>query len=275
MKKIIVFSISFLFIGMLSGCASTHKQTADMENLYELEDLTQQNLNPRGPVIAKIRQQALRETALSIGAQGGLAKRSREINNILDSSEKQLSRVFNFAGLMLPNNVLPPVLEESDASLTLTSPDALNLSDHTYRIIKQARFVTAPPTWRDYLWLDYKKPPLPDTTLLPRNKQERDLWKKYVDIGFQQGLNQANNIYATSLASLKRDYEGMMLYRKLLTNHMVSEPFVDTASMGVTSNTDRTEMRINEQVLQITAVPHLDANSKQWKPVVIENNDRR
>lgn len=262
----------FLSIACINGCSTT-KKTFDTENVNDLQILTQKDLTPHGPVISKIRIQALKETSLSIGAQGGLAMRSKQIDNLLEDNKKQLDRIFNFSGLMLDNNVLPPVLETSDASLTLASGDTINIADRTYRIVKQAHFVTAPPTWRDFLWLDYQKPPLPDSTLLPRSKQERDIWKKYVNIGWKKGITQANNIFMTNVASLKRDYAGMMLYRDLLSKHMVTEPFVATDNMGVTSNTEHTEMRINDKVLRITVVPELNVNSNRWKPVMIKNDD--
>ncbi len=52
--------------------------------------------------------------------------------------------------MMLPNNVLCPVLAESRQTLNVATGEALRLADRNYKIIHQARFVSAPPTWRDY-----------------------------------------------------------------------------------------------------------------------------
>jgi defect-in-organelle-trafficking protein DotC len=174
---------------------------------------------------------------------------------------------------MPDQNILPPALVEADRSLTLTNPEMLHLVDKTYKIIKQARFVTAPPTWRDYLWMDFKKPEIPDNTLLPRDVDERDVWSEYIVIGWKNGMKQAENIYQTNLATLQRDFKGMVLYRTLLAKQMVTKPIAAGANMGITSNDDKTEMSINDRVLRISATPRFNTNSQQWNPVLINHGD--
>lgn len=268
MKRLFVLNIIFI-VFIIAGCASSSSQSVDTENIHALENVTQQQLNASRITVGKIRQEALKDTAMSLGAQAGLAYRSKQIDQMLQENEDYLAKVFNFDGLMLDHNVLPPVLEVSDESLDVSEPNIIRLSDHTYHILQEARFVTAPPTWEDYLWLDYKKPDMADATLLPKDEQEQKLWRQYINIGWQNGIDQANNIYSDSLAKLTRDYRGMMLYRKLLADHMVSKPFVAKANMGITSNSDNTEMRINDRILRITSVPKLQPDSKEWKPTLI------
>lgn len=269
-KRISVFSLLLALSLLLCGCASSMKTPTDTENICDLENLTLQDTTPTGLTVSKIRIQALKDTALSIGAQGALSLRSKELNAMLEPRDRELSQIYNFGGLMLDNNVLPPVLQESSQSLNLQNPNFLALSDHTYKIVKQARFVTAPPIWRDYLELDYQKPTIPDSTLLPKNEQEREIWKKYIHIGWQNGIDQANNIYADNLATMKRDYEGMMLYRELLAKHMVTKPYVVGERLGVTSNSDHTEMQVNNRTLQIAATPKFRTNSRRWKPILVQ-----
>jgi len=267
MKQLVI--LISLFALTLTGCA-TSQPSCNTTNLKDLKNLTLQSLSATKPTVGRIRIKALKETAMTIGAQGGLAIRSEQLNNLLTQHTDQLSKIFNFNGLMLDHNVLPPVLEQNSHSFNLTSSNVIRLSDRIYRIIKQAKFVTTPPTWRDYLWLNFKKPELPDSTLLPKNSQERKVWKKYVTLGWEKGIAQANNIYNDSLAKLQRNFKGMILYRKLLSENMVSQPFVAKSNMGVTSNSSRTELRINDQILRITSIPKLKSNSKQWNPVMVQ-----
>ena len=270
-KRMVAYSLLLGLSLLLCACASTtNPATANTESVCDLENLTLQNTSPTGPTVSKIRLQALKDTALSIGAQGALALRSKEINAMLEPKAKELGQIYNFNGIILDNNVLPPVLQESAQSLNLQSPDFLTLADHTYKIVSQARFVTAAPTWRDYLELNYKKPVVPDSTLLPKDKQERETWKKYIHIGWQNGLDQANNIYADKLAALKRDYEGMILYKELLSKHMVTKPYVVGKKLGVTSNADQTEIQIDNRTLQIAVAPKFQTNSLRWKPVLVQ-----
>ena len=203
-----------------------------------------------------------------MGAQSGLAYRSKQINASLEKKSTYLNNVFNFNPLMLEHSVVPPVLVQGSNTLSISAHNSLRISDKTYRIVKQAEFVTTPPTWRTYVWMTFKTPELPNKTLLPRNPQEEILWKKYVAIGWKNGEKQADRIFQVNLARLKRDYQGMLLYRDLLAKHMISEPFVAKTDLGVTG--DGNSININDQVLRITATPQLQTNSKEWKPVLVK-----
>ena len=168
--------------------------------------------------VNRIRMQALRETATTIGAQGALAWQSIHINEGLDKQSSYLDQVFDFNQLLLKHNVLPPVLSESSGNLHLADSDAIRSSDKNYKLISPAKFVTTPPTWRNYLWLSYKKPDVPDQTLLPVDQDEAKVWNFYLKEGWKNGLQQAHDIFAANTSRLKRDYTGMVLYRKLLKN---------------------------------------------------------
>lgn len=268
--KLALFATFFAFV--LTSCAAPRRHV-DTTNLNDLQNLTQQQFLAHRPTGSGIRIDALKETALTIGSQGGLAKRTNQINNMLHNNENKLSQVFNFNGLLLDKSILPPVLVSSEQSLDLTGPDIIRLSDSTYKIIKQAHFVTTAPTWREYLLLDYEKPELPDSTLLPRSKRERKIWKKYVRIGWKKGLEQADSIYNQNLAELHRDFNGMVLYKKLLSQNIVSKPYVAEADIGTTSNVDNTEIHVNDRILRITAIPKLNPNSKQWRPILVTKDE--
>src|SRR5690348_4634389 len=60
--------------------------------------------------VSPIKQQALRETAMTLGAQGALAWQAEHINNALQSESTYLDHIFNFNLILINNNVLPPVL---------------------------------------------------------------------------------------------------------------------------------------------------------------------
>lgn len=256
-----------LFPILLAGCASGG-HTGGTDNLADLQDLSISQKSQTSKAVSSIRNDALRETAMSLGAQSALAQRAKLINAQLTQNEANLDRIFNFNLLLLDHNVLPPVLERGDNSLNLDGDNAIRIVDRTYKIVSQARFVTTPPTWRDYLWLGYTQPDVPDGSLLPHTSDERKMWAKYTEIGWQQGLVQGNIIFAQNLARLKRDYSGMILYRTLLAQNMVSPPFVARTNLGITG--DSNNLRINDQVLRITALPALKQNSKLWRPVITQ-----
>lgn len=248
-----------VLIIFLTGCAKTQQY-----NLNNLMDLTSNTGRTR---MAPMRTQGLRETALSVGARGGLAWRAREINLVLLQNEPLLYRIFNFQAMMLEKNVLPPVLTEGRNTLNLAGPDVIRLADRTFQIIQQAKFVTAPPTWRDYLWLSFTVPDMPDKSLLPRTREERFVWKQYVLIGWKAGLQQGELIFKENLGRIKRDYEGMIRYRTLLAQRMVSPPFVGELDMGVTGG--GSDLTVNDRILRITALPALQPDSRNWRTEII------
>src|SRR5262249_9504184 len=92
--------------------------------------------------ISPIRLQALRETAIQLGATGALAWRSLHINALLKEQANYLDTVFNFNRLLLQHNVLPPVISEADGNFALANNETIRLADKTYRLIAPARFVT-------------------------------------------------------------------------------------------------------------------------------------
>ncbi len=266
--------LSGLMLTMLTACA-THQQNfdnIDTTNLSQLEAVRVEALSPSAAKteLSQLRIRSLQDSALAIGAQGGLAWASEQINAHLNKDRKYLDSIFNFNTMVLSHGVMPPVLEAGNNSLNLADPNTIRIADRTYKIIHQARFATTPPNWREYLWLNFSKPALPDKTLLPKNDFEQKIWRKGIQLGWGKGIDQAHNIFQQNLARLKRDFRGMALYRKLLQEKMISAPFVARTELGITG--DGGDMRINDQVLRIVEHSKLQTNSKNWKAIVIKNS---
>lgn len=264
-----------LFLALLCvGCAPYHNvQMGDTDSLASLQAMS----NPKGgrahryPSMGKIREMALKEVALSIGAQSGLASRAKKIDDELTKQKRRLDSIYDFNSLILEHNILPPVLLEGRNTLNLADTQTIRISDRVYKVSKQARFITTPPNWREYLWMDFNKPDYPNATLLPKNDEERQLWRRYVEKGWKNGLEQADNILQEGVSRIKEDFSGMILYRKLLAMNMVSPPYVSHTDLGVTGDGD--EIHIDDRVLRITALPALNVNSKEWRaPVAKDEN---
>jgi defect-in-organelle-trafficking protein DotC len=271
-KKCVFLSLFFL---LLTACSRHQQNFSDIDtaNLSQLESV---RVETRSPSKAKtelsgLRSKSLKDTAMSVGAQGGLAHSSEQINIRLNQDRKYLDSIFNFYGMVLSHGVMPPVLEESSNNLNLADSDTVRVADKTYKIIQQARFATTPPTWREYLWLTYSKPELPDKTLLPRTDEEQKIWRHGIRKGWEMGIQQSYSIFQQGLARLKRDYRGMMIYRKLLQEKMISPPFIARTELGITG--DGTDMRVNDQVLRIVDHPKLQTNSKHWNAILVPHHE--
>lgn len=223
-------------------------------------------LEGQAGAITNLRMQSIRETAMSVGARTALAWKAVEINRMLQERQPYLDGVFNFQGLLLEKEILPPVLIEARNELTLDDPHNIRVADRTYKILRQARFVTAAPSWREYLVMSESKPEPPDLAMLPSSPDERVAWQKGIVEGWAEGVNQANLIYEENLARLKRDYQGMVRYRMLLAQNMVSAPQVAQRDLGITGGGEK--LSVNDRILTIKALPSLKADSENWKPSV-------
>jgi len=263
--------IAIITLGLLTACTHSQKNI-DPTNINDLQNLSAEASGiPAASEVSQIRLKALEDTAMSLGAQGGLAWASQQINKRTEKDKWYLETIYNFNGMMLSHGVLPPVLAEGNNSLNLADPNTIRIADKTYQIVQQARFATTPPNWREYIWMPFNKPEMPNKVLLPRTSEERELWSKNIKIGWEKGIEQAYSIFQQNLARLKRDYNGMILYRKLLQQKMVSAPYVSKTELGVTG--DGSDMRINDQILRITELPKLQTNSNDWKAIVVKEND--
>ncbi len=265
-----IFIIATVF---LVACSSTRMVPGNTSSLAGLQAMVN---NKSATTISKmsmgkIREMALKETALSLGAQSGLAWRARIIDDELTKQARQLDAVYDFNALVLEHNILPPVLLEGRNTLNLADAQTIRISDRTYKVGKQARFITAAPTWRQYLWMDFKAPETPHISLLPKTRQEKQIWCTYVEKGWKNGIEQAATILEESVGRIREDYMGMILYRKLLAMNMVSPPFVSHTDLGVTG--DASEIHIDDRVLRITALPALNVNSNEWIAAVAKDED--
>lgn len=266
-RRLIVISL----LTLLSACAE--KVTViDVTNLQSLESAeytgTLQGETTGG--ISMMRRSVLEDTAMSLAAQGGLIWESTQIDNHLQRDKWYLDSIYNFNGMMLSHGVLPPVLQEGRNTINLDDPNTIRVSDRTYKILAQARFASTPPNWREYLWLSFPKPDVPARFLLPRTREERVIWANAVNLGWTKGIQQGNNIFQQSVARLNRDFQGMILYRKLLAQHLISAPYVSRTELGITG--DGSDMRVNDQILRITVLPQLQTDPHGWRPIVVKND---
>ena len=213
-----------------------------------------------------IRTQAVVQTAQTLGMQAGLAQESQVIDQILQARAGQLDQIFNFNLVMYQNNVLPPIITQDNNAMNINfAGDTVRIGGVRYNILNQVRFVTAPPTWRNYLWMNYPEPAMPDKSLLPQNAQERTLWQNAIISGWQAGISQGVSIYQINLNRLVQDYDGMLLYKKLLVSNMISPYYVAKQDLGVTGN--GSQMVVDDQNWQISTKPQLQLQTKLWHAV--------
>ncbi|MBX2834861.1 MAG: type IV secretion system DotC family protein [Micavibrio sp.] len=227
---------------------------------------------PFGPISTMpmdIRRDAQIEAATSYGARGGLAWQTFSIRQELKQRARYMDKVYDFGQLLIPAPsgllIEPPIVSESaNAMIIEYGAQEAAVSDRIYHIIQNARIVSSPRTWQAYLEREWGRVQPPPDVLRPANGEERDLWIKYVNRGWDEGVRQANEIFQDDLALLTADFEGMVRYRMLLSQGMISPPKALQIDRGVTGGGN--EMRVGDRAVQITGVPELITGADEWKP---------
>lgn len=216
-----------------------------------------------------IRENAIKEAALSYGARGGLAARTFDIRKELEATSSYLDKVFDFSQLLIPAPsgllIEPPIISEDENALIIgVGGQEAAVADRIYNINANARIVSAARMWRNYLERDWGEVTPPPDILLPETKAEREAWIQYVREGWEKGVEQANEIFQDDLLQLTADYQGMVRYRVLLTQNMISPPYALQVDRGVTGGGNN--MRVGDRAIQITGRPEFKAGAYQWQP---------
>lgn len=253
-----------------------------LNEIQEIPGYVEKKSGDKTALPVDIRLEALKEAALSYGARGGLASRTKEIRAELDQRASYLDRVYNFRSLLIaaPSGLLiePPIISEQlNALLIEGDGQTAAVADSVYMINQNVRIVSAPREWRTYIergWGDVEPPP---EILRPKDKAERDLWRELTEKGWIEGRAQADDVFEQDLNKLSADFNGMVRYRKLLAQGMVSPPFAQQIDRGVTGTTRNaaiggqnvpvtSTMRVGDRAVVITGVPELITGSDQWRP---------
>lgn len=216
-----------------------------------------------------IRTDALREAGLSFGARGGLAFRTFEIQRRLAEQEAYLSKTYDFNRLLIPaqNGLLiePPIVSEGQQALLIkTGGQEAAVADRVLKINRAARIVSASRNWRTYLERDWGKVEPPPPLLRPRDKDEVRVWQTSVKAGWEAGVTQADDIFQADLDRLTNDFVGMVRYRELLAQRMITPPYAMAENRGITGNPN--EMRIGDRGLEITGPSQFVIKSDHWQP---------
>ncbi len=216
-----------------------------------------------------IRKDAVKEAALSYGARGGLNWRTYYIRQEMETRARYMDKVFDFKSLLIaaPSGLLiePPVIGESiDAMVIDGGGLQAAVADRVYNIGRNARIVSTARTWRMYLERQWGEVNPPPDILLPSNAEEQRDWDNWFEKGWQAGVEQADEIFQADLNKLSSDYQGMVRYRTLLSQGMVSPPYALQVDRGVTGGGN--EMRVGDRNVSITGLPELKTGTQEWSP---------
>ncbi len=271
---LLTLGLAFAASPVFASVSSDSEYDFDVEGpptIYDLETLPKLNtiIDEESDMPFDIRLDAMREAALSYGARGGLAWRTYEIRNELATRATYMDKVFDFRQLLIPAPsgflIEPPIVSESINALLIDNGGReAAVADRVYNISRNAKIVSSARDWRNYLERDWGDVLPPPDVLRPGTDEERLRWIEWVNEGWESGIAQANDIFEQDLNQLVAHYQGMVRYRMLLAQGMVSPPYALQIDRGITGG--GTRMRVGDRAVEITGMPELVPWTETWQP---------
>lgn len=266
-----LFLAAFLAASPVMAAANSIDEIEAPPSMQELKSIKKEKKTEEeaAALPIDIRNDAMRESALSYGARGGLAWRTYYIRQEMEERARYMDKVFDFRQLLIaaPSGLLiePPVINEAiDSMLIEQGGQEAAVSDRYFNISRNARIVSTARTWRAYLERQWGEIAPPPDILLPADKEDQAKWDKWFDEGWKAGVEQADEIFQADLNKLSSDYQGMVRYRTLLSQGMVSPPYALQVDRGVTGGGN--EMRVGDRAVSITGLPALQTGTQEWSP---------
>lgn len=217
------------------------------------------------------RYSALRDAALAYSAQAAYERRSWEILKELEVKSSALSQEFNFNDVVYKapretGYVVPPVVSKAKEAITITDGGRESVAaDEYYRIEKPGRLVAVIPSWRDYLVMGIDKTPDPSDQFLPSETEERKVWDRYMAEGWRQGRMQAEEALKENMNLLRRDYLGMVEYRRLVDAGLVNSMVITSSEVRAKGTPE--ELFIGQRRVKIENSATFNSDPRRWKPI--------
>lgn len=198
---------------------TTRTRAAGDYNLEEIED-ARSGFYGRGTNSAQAgREQMLANQAYDLGERAGYSAEAVRLNRWIKGYAGLLDQKYDFDRLR-NGFVMPPVIAEVDTTSEKCGFNCIYLTSGSYRIVTEAYVTDRSPSWRNYLFLD--TPPLQPPSSVAVKGRDRSLWKRETRRGWNAGIIRARHGFESRLATLRRDYAGMLRYYQLEREGAVS-----------------------------------------------------
>ena len=273
MKKKIIITVLTASSTIFSSHAFSSVAALDaLENPVKIYSTPEKKVESSVP---EIRRNLLQDAAKTVGYRAGLSARGKEIRDALYRREDTLNSLYDFSPLVSNSGVLPPVIVEAN-DVANYGDSQIRIANKAYAIKVDERFVSIPPTWKDYLFSGI--PPseqitLPRQEALPQSNAELSIWRDCARQGWQQGYKQADSILSYNFARINRDYNGMIRYSVLLQQGMVTLPEVVEGYKNVSLNNK--EMVIGEKNRRLIEKSRFVADTDKRKGKLTSPDDNR
>lgn len=225
--------------------------------------------------VRNARPKAVFDAAQTYAAQTSYCERAEQIKRWADAQADTLDRVFDFQNLLLDGGrVLPPVIEQVDASYRQQGDNVAITAQTTWNILDPARIVSTAPNWRSYLYVSCPAPLKPNPILIPGSiaktaSADEVAWKKGASEGWKLGQQQALASFRYGMSAMTRDYIGMLRFYALNRQGVVSTPILARGNVGI--RVEGRTLSVGETVFRLTGNADWQPRD-QWKPVITESH---
>ena len=204
-----------------------------------------------------MRPRAIKEAARLVTFQTAITWRYRQLAARTEEFSTIMDAAFNFTPLILTQGealIMPPLLARAGASMRIEEPGTATAAKATYEMLEPAQYIAVVPHWRTFLMMDdFPEPEKPNPAVLPKNSEERAIWRRAVRDAWTQGLKEADQLYADNVARMVRSYRGAMLYHLLTAQHLLSRISTASSDLGMHTTDNGNKLNIGQRVYRITA----------------------
>ena len=231
-----------------------HGDPAELAGLLEM---TGTATGKEKTAVQLMRPKAIREAARLVTFQTAMSWRYGQLLEETERYSAIMDTAFNFAPLMLTQGealIMPPQIARAGASMRIEDDATATAAKTTYELLEPARYVAVVPNWREFLMADeFPSPEEPNPALLPKNTEERAIWRAAVREAWAQGLAEADQLYADNVSRMARSYRGVMLYHLLTAQHLLSRVNTVSSDLGTRRSDNGNKLNIGQKVYRITA----------------------
>ena len=231
-----------------------HGDPAELAGLLEM---TGTATGKEKTAVQLMRPKAIREAARLVTFQTAMSWRYGQLLEETERYSAIMDTAFNFAPLMLTQGealIMPPQIARAGASMRIEDGATATAAKTTYELLEPARYVAVVPNWREFLMADeFPSPEEPNPALLPKNMEERAIWRAAVREAWAQGLAEADQLYADNVSRMARSYRGVMLYHLLTAQHLLSRVNTASSYLGTRRSDNGNKLNIGQKVYRITA----------------------
>ena len=231
-----------------------HGDPAELAGLLEM---TGTATGKEKTAVQLMRPKAIREAARLVTFQTAMSWRYGQLLEETERYSAIMDTAFNFAPLMLTQGealIMPPQIARAGASMRIEDDATATAAKTTYELLEPARYVAVVPNWREFLMADdFPSPEEPNPALLPKNTEERAIWRAAVREAWAQGLAEADQLYADNVSRMARSYRGVMLYHLLTAQHLLSRVNTASSDLGTRRFDNGNKLNIGQKVYRITA----------------------